>query len=408
MFGSLGVVEQLHEEVAIALPADASRSFWEVVEFRPDGTALETWQTPEVLHLHPRDVHVFTSDSALGHRAMIAPRPGAILFRTESAKAVIYSDKAVLFPARRLSDTVRVAQAIKSALSQRSALPFELKVLESLLAETARSFDTKTKRLGLVAEAVVEDINRNFHASAAELQRFIPVTRKITEMQHDVKETLDAIQDVADYDIQLQLCCLTDRNKALGSAGAGRQSPQQKGTPTVQSPSTEGKTATERRPGRGLSTTSAGVSNSSAGSMHRSRNNLSGDDGGNSDEEVSFRGGDAYFSRNRNASGGGGGGGGGGRGQMSVESVSGGASIARTPHMRMASRILEAYEFKLLGTQSTLAEMMENMEQTRTVWHMQLDHQRNRVLRVNLLVALASFGGKLCCRSCRKRLLLLE
>lgn len=176
-FAALGVVEQLHDEVAIALPADSSRSFWEVVEFRPDGSALETWKTPEVLRLHPRDVHLFASETGLSHRAMIAPRAGAILFRTEAAKAIIYADRAILFPARRLSDTVRMAQAVKSALTQRSALPFELKVLESLLAETTRAFDTKSKRLALVAEAVVDDINRNFHASAAELQRFIPVTR---------------------------------------------------------------------------------------------------------------------------------------------------------------------------------------------------------------------------------------
>jgi hypothetical protein len=36
--------------------------------------------------------------------------------------------------------------------------------------------------------------------------------------------------------------------------------------------------------------------------------------------------------------------------------------------------------------QSSLKEELETIEQTRTVWHMQLDHQRNRVLRVNLLI----------------------
>ena len=38
--------------------------------------------------------------------------------------------------------------------------------------------------------------------------------------------------------------------------------------------------------------------------------------------------------------------------------------------MRMASRILETYEFRMMGTHSALNEMLENMEQTRTVWHM--------------------------------------
>ena len=201
----LGVVEHLHDEIASTLPAGSSkRSFWEVVEFRPDATALETWKTPEVLGLHPRDVSIFTSDSGFAHRALLAPRSGALLYRTEIAKAVIYSDKAVLFPAKRVGDTIRVAQSIKSALHQRSALPFELKVLEALLSDTAQAFDKKTKRFNMVAETIMDDINNNFSASAAELSRIIPIARKLTELQHDLKETLDAIADVVNYDDQLQ------------------------------------------------------------------------------------------------------------------------------------------------------------------------------------------------------------
>lgn len=43
-----------------------------------------------------------------------------------------------------------------------------------------------------------------------------------------------------------------------------------------------------------------------------------------------------------------------------------------------------------------MKELLESIEQTRTVWHMTLDHQRNRVLRVNLLISMASLGGVLC------------
>lgn len=102
---------------------------------------------------------------------MLAARSGAILFRTDVCKAVIYFDKAVLFPARcaghsrggagagngcrqalrgvpaclpapaaarrRLSDTVRISQSIKAAITQASPLPFELKVLEALLSGAA-------------------------------------------------------------------------------------------------------------------------------------------------------------------------------------------------------------------------------------------------------------------------------
>ncbi len=36
--------------------------------------------------------------------------------------------------------------------------------------------------------------------------------------------------------------------------------------------------------------------------------------------------------------------------------------------------------------------MLENIEQTQSVWHMQLDSQRNRVLRLNLLISIMGFG----------------
>lgn len=37
---------------------------------------LETWKTPDVLGLHPRDVYLFASDMGIGQRAMLAARGG--------------------------------------------------------------------------------------------------------------------------------------------------------------------------------------------------------------------------------------------------------------------------------------------------------------------------------------------
>ena len=45
---------------------------------------------------------------------------------------------AVVMLCSRLSDTVRISQSIKAAIAQKSALPFELKVLEALLAGEQR------------------------------------------------------------------------------------------------------------------------------------------------------------------------------------------------------------------------------------------------------------------------------
>ncbi len=458
---ALGVVDLLTEASSIALPAGSSRRFWEVVEFRPDASVLETWKTPEVLGLHPRDVHLFTSDSGMGHpRAMILPRSNAILFRTEIARAVIYADKCVLFPAPRLQDTVRVAQSIKSALVQKSALPFELKVLESLLSETAQSFDKKSKRLSMVAETVLDDISKSFHGSAGELQRSLPIARKLTEVQHDVKETLEALAEVANYDDQLQALCLTDRAKALsaglkspfsktsssggGSVGGGGGGGGGIGTNSSSSGSSShpggvvigsgndhkhDETHThhhEYHPDRHMSTVSTGASASSSSSSASStvvesesaaealfasdiiHQQISKQATTPSTTTTTLGGSGEYsrgFQNGATAAGGGGGlhgggssGSGGAGGMLPPSPAAAAAAViaARSPHMRMASRILETYEFRLMGTHSSLNEMIENMEQTRTVWHMQLDHQRNRVLRVNLLISIASLGGITC------------
>ena len=71
-----------------------------MLEFRPDTSVVETWKTPDVLGLHPRDVYLFASDVGVGQRATLAARSGAILMRTDVCKAIVYHDKAVLFPAR--------------------------------------------------------------------------------------------------------------------------------------------------------------------------------------------------------------------------------------------------------------------------------------------------------------------
>ena len=44
-------------------------------------------------------------------------------------------------------------------------------------AETARSFTSKGKRLSIVADTVLTDINTNWNSSAGELQRLIPIQR---------------------------------------------------------------------------------------------------------------------------------------------------------------------------------------------------------------------------------------
>lgn len=74
----------------------------QVVEFHPDQTIIESKRTPDSLDLQPRDISIFATNKlgVQAQRATITPRNGAVLFRTEIAKAIIYKDKAVLFHSR--------------------------------------------------------------------------------------------------------------------------------------------------------------------------------------------------------------------------------------------------------------------------------------------------------------------
>lgn len=64
----------------------------------------------------------------------------------------------------------------------------------------------------------------------------------------------------------------------------------------------------------------------------------------------------------------------------------------QTAHMRIAAALLESYERQVQSVEGALKEMVENMDSTRDVWAMQLDTIRNRIIRVELLVAVASFS----------------
>lgn len=383
---ALGVVDKLHDDTAIVLPATGRRNFWEVLEFRPDASVLETWKTPEVLGLHPRDVYVFASEASYGsQRAMIVPRPSAILFKTEVCKAVIYYDKAVLFPARRLQDTIRIAQALKSAIHQKSALPFEFKVLESLLSETVRNYESKCKRLGIVAESVLSEINAHFHGSAGELQRLLPIQRKLNELQNDVKDVLDAIADIVNYDESIKAVCLSEnerhRQQARAAAQgtvvaeqrtkAGQEQQRQQEAAATEQRAAEGEGSSSSKMPSPLPPSSPGTAAAAAAAaVAPPALPLSGVAAAVAGLPPPAPG---------NAAGPG-----------------GTAPKKRTSHMRMVTAVLESYENKLLGIHNGLREQLEGMEQTRTVWHMQLDHQRNRVLRINLLISIMSFAVVLC------------
>lgn len=85
------------------------------------------------------------------------------------------------------------------------------------MAESVRGLEGKGRRLSVVAETVLNDINSNFSNSSGELQRLLPIQRKLTEVQQDVKDLLEALTCIVEDDMQLKRLCLSDRAAALAS-----------------------------------------------------------------------------------------------------------------------------------------------------------------------------------------------
>lgn len=59
----------------------------------------------------------------------------------------------------------------------------------------------------------------------------------------------------------------------------------------------------------------------------------------------------------------------------------------------MAAAVLESVEDRLEEVDGFLSDLDSNVEQVQSVWHMQLDHARNRVLRTNVMLSICNLGG---------------
>lgn len=71
-------------------------------------------------------------------------------------------------------------------------------MLESMLEATIAFFEKRAKRVKMLLESVVAEINAQHHteANVSEYQRLLPIRRALTEMLFDLKETREAIAEV--------------------------------------------------------------------------------------------------------------------------------------------------------------------------------------------------------------------
>ena len=76
-----------------------------MIEFLPDASCKAIKLSPASARLDPRDVSIFMERIGYSNqRATLAPREGAILFRTEIARAIIRADRALVFACRSVQD----------------------------------------------------------------------------------------------------------------------------------------------------------------------------------------------------------------------------------------------------------------------------------------------------------------
>ena len=94
--------------------------------------------------------------------------------------AVITISNTLLLHRRKDRDTLRLTQSVVNNVSEAGPLPFELRVLEALLDETARHFERRQRRLELLALSIEEDIQKTLRQDAADLQRLLPIQRCAT------------------------------------------------------------------------------------------------------------------------------------------------------------------------------------------------------------------------------------
>eukprot|EP01026_Neomeris_dumetosa_P045871 TRINITY_DN3892_c1_g3_i1.p1 TRINITY_DN3892_c1_g3~~TRINITY_DN3892_c1_g3_i1.p1 ORF type:complete len:581 (-),score=44.19 TRINITY_DN3892_c1_g3_i1:330-2072(-) len=216
---NLGIVSQMSKGVQqnSQLEFLKNRFKFEVVEFFPDGQVLETCHSPTSLGLNPRDISLFAHNTA-PQSAAIAVRGAAILFRTELCRAIVFEDRAVLFPCAKQKHSILVAEAIHSRITSFLSngiqqVPFEFRVLEALLDQTSEHFENKARRLGFLADCVVNDISHSLVRRTAfgELQRLLPVQRSINQLINDVEETRQALEELADDDAEVVKMCLSSR-----------------------------------------------------------------------------------------------------------------------------------------------------------------------------------------------------
>ncbi|KAI5084774.1 hypothetical protein GOP47_0000943 [Adiantum capillus-veneris] len=241
--------ENPHEEQVNAGASSSSRDErnpfsggvkYSVIRINDIGTWEPLILNTSELGVHAKDLDLLAGNFFIPKRSAIAVRNNQILIRMENVRALICKNHCLLFDAHRprreslrssvngFSERAHHAREAFASLmadhakqllkDNQNQLPFHLRMIECLLDETCSFFHQKVERLKLVADRILEELTTD--VSTGGLQRLLPLKRALTEVEHDVRDTHEAMDQILGSDDALDALCLRDgqQHAALGES----------------------------------------------------------------------------------------------------------------------------------------------------------------------------------------------
>lgn len=206
------------------------------------------------LGIHPRDMDLLVGNFFIPKRSTIALRREKVLIRMENVRALVFKNYCFLFDihprkglhkSQLLSPKICVSRqealqkereafalsmveyAKRNTSTLHESIPFHLRMIECMLEETCNFFHQKVERLKIVVEKVLEDLTNDVNMGG--LQRLLPLKRVLTEVEHDISDTHEAIEQVLESDDALTALLLEDSENPTTSSGTGSQPEQDQG-----------------------------------------------------------------------------------------------------------------------------------------------------------------------------------
>eukprot|EP00775_Hariotina_reticulata_P003052 gene3052-3333_t len=211
-------------------------------------------------------------------------------------------------------------------------VPFEMLVLEVLLDATTEYFYTKVQHLNWMLESIASDIRQPGQPQGAvdKAHQLIPIQKFLTSVKNDVKETCEAIKAALADDETLEELCLSWHQQ--------------------QRQHSEWMPVELQR--------------------HKTFDPDEDEDGWDSSSST-----------------------------RSVSYIHGAKRAPATPpsqgphhQVRMLTEMLESYEREIVSLEGSINEAEEDLENTRSIWHMQLDSSRNHIIMVNLWLSMLNIS----------------